>query len=86
MTLISHHDEAYGGHHDGFLLTAARWVDDRRRAWAHRRSMYRTVRALETVSDRTLHDIGIDRSAILSEARAAADREFGIANPDDRAF
>ena len=33
-----------------------------------------------------LHDIGIDRSAILSEARAAADREFGIPNPDDPAY
>jgi uncharacterized protein YjiS (DUF1127 family) len=47
--------------------TKAAW--QRYRVWRHRRA---TARALEGLSDRTLKDIGLDRSEIESVSREAA--------------
>lgn len=60
------------------------WLAEAWRNWSYRRSIYRTERALGQLSNRELHDLGINRTMITAAARAAADREFGLANPDGR--
>ena len=90
MALTTHHlshDDIWSGigrNHLNRAATVRTWLAETWRAWAYRRSIYRTERALMQLDNRSLRDLGIDRSMISATARAAANLEFGLANPDDR--
>lgn len=82
MALVSYHRHAPSRVADGIFAAVAHWFAETRRAWAHRRSVYRTTRALETLSDRTLSDLGLNRGGILSASVDAADRDYGPVDRD----
>jgi len=90
MALTTHHlshDDIWSGigrNHLNRAATVRTWLAETWQAWAYRRSIYRTERALMQLDNRSLRDLGIDRSMISSTARTAANLEFGLPTPDDR--
>jgi len=84
MALVSDHRDVRVHEADGFFAALGRWLAEAHRVWAHRRSVYRTQRALAALNDRTLGDLGLNHSSILSASIDAADREFGPVDRDRR--